>query len=106
MRHGLREHARASIEFLPQISSLFETSKVSIDPLSPRAEYDLAAFIGTNFDADKCAERYHQCSLERSVIGTGLRKIAKKQKEKAPEKKKEAVTVMDEKEEEELLKTL
>ena len=80
---------------------------MSIDPLSPRAEYDLAAFIGTNFDADKCAERYHQCSLERSVIGTGLRKIAKKQKEKAPEKKKEeAVTVMDEKEEEELLKTL
>ena len=70
-----------------QISSLFETSKVAIDPLSPKAEYDLAAFVGTNFDAEKCAERYHKCDLDRTVIGTALGKIAKKQKEKAPEKK-------------------
>ena len=70
-----------------QISSLFETSKVSIDPLSPKAEYDLAAFVGTNFDAQKCAERYHECDLDRTVIGTALGKIAKKQKEKAPQKK-------------------
>ena len=71
-----------------QISSLFETSKVSIDPLSPKAEYDLAAFVGTNFDAQKCAERYHKCDLDRTVIGTALGKIKKKQKERAPEKKK------------------
>ena len=73
--------------FPVQISSLFETSKVAIDPLSPKAEYDLAAFVGTNFDAEKCAERYHKCDLDRTVIGTALGKIAKKQKEKAPEKK-------------------
>ena len=71
-----------------QISSLFETSKVSIDPLSPKAEYDLAAFVGTNFDAQKCAERYHKCDLDRTVIGTALGKIKKKQKERAPEKRK------------------
>ena len=61
---------------------------MSIDPLSPKAEYDLAAFVGNTFDAKKCAERYEKCHLDRAVIGTALGKIAKKAKEAPAEKKK------------------
>ena len=41
------------------ISAMFEQS-TTIDPLSAKAEYDLAAFIGANYDKAVCARRYHR----------------------------------------------
>jgi hypothetical protein len=61
-----------------QIAGLFTST--SVDPLSPKAEYNLAAFIGTNYDEDKCHERYDRCKLDRTVIGTAIGKITKKKK--------------------------
>ncbi len=59
------------------ISSLFDSSAATIDPLSAKAEYDIAAFIGDNYDKLVCARRYHRCQYERKVILQALKKLEK-----------------------------
>lgn len=56
------------------ISGLFDGS-TTIDPLSAKSEYDLAAFIGVNYNKETCAKRYHRCKLDRKTIVQALGKI-------------------------------
>ena len=58
------------------IANLFDDS-TTIDPLSAKAEYDLASFIGANYDKVVCARRYHRCELNRKTIVQGLSKLGK-----------------------------
>jgi len=64
------------------ISNLFETS-TTIDPLSAKAEYDLAAFIGDNYSKEVCARRYHRCTYDRKVIISALQKLEKQEENQA-----------------------
>ena len=59
------------------IRLLFEEAGTAIDPLSSKAEYDLAAFVGNNYNKETCARRYHKCSYDRQTILQGLRKLEK-----------------------------
>lgn len=61
------------------IGNLFDES-TTIDPLSAKAEYDLAAFIGANYDKAVCARRYHRCELNRRTIVQGLQKLGRDEK--------------------------
>lgn len=76
---ALPENERTDEENL--ISGLFGDSN-TIDPLSAKAEYDLAAFVGANYDKAVCARRYHRCESNRKIIGQALKKI-----ENAPQEK-------------------
>ncbi len=55
---ALEKDARSVEENL--IANLF-TASTTIDPLSAKAEYDLAAFVGANYDKAVCARRYAHC---------------------------------------------
>ncbi len=57
------------------ISALFDNVSGAIDPLSAKAEYDIAAFIGDNFDKAVCQRRYHRCTYDRKVIIQALKKL-------------------------------
>lgn len=59
------------------ISTLFgETA--TIDPASPKAEYDLAAYLGqATGSKTACARRYAQCPMDRKTISQALAKMAR-----------------------------
>lgn len=59
------------------ISTLFgETA--TIDPASPKAEYDLAAYLGqATGSKTACARRYTQCPMDRKTISQALAKMAR-----------------------------
>ena len=75
------------------ISAMFEQS-TTIDPLSAKAEYDLAAFIGANYDKAVCARRYHRCQYDRKTIMQAISKIERA--EQAKEAAAEEATVAQE----------
>ena len=56
------------------IAGLFGDNTV-IDPASPKAEYDLAAYLGASTQSKiACARRYHKCPVDRKTIGQALEK--------------------------------
>jgi hypothetical protein len=56
------------------IAGLFGDNAV-IDPASPKAEYDLAAYLGASTRSKiACARRYHKCPMDRKTIGQALEK--------------------------------
>jgi hypothetical protein len=56
------------------IAGLFGENNV-IDPASSKAEYDLAAYLGSSTQSKiACARRYHKCPMDRKTIGQALEK--------------------------------
>ena len=56
------------------MAGLFGEQNV-IDPASPKAEYDLAAYLGASTRSKiACARRYHKCPMDRKTIGQALEK--------------------------------
>lgn len=56
------------------MAGLFGDNNV-IDPASPKAEYDLAAYLGSSTHSKiACARRYHKCPMDRKTIGQALEK--------------------------------
>jgi hypothetical protein len=56
------------------MAGLFGEQNV-IDPASPKAEYDLAAYLGSSTRSKiACARRYHKCPMDRKTIGQALEK--------------------------------
>ena len=56
------------------MAGLFGEQNV-IDPASPKAEYDLAAYLGASTRSKiACARRYHTCPMDRKTIGQALEK--------------------------------
>ena len=56
------------------IAGLFGDNNV-IDPASSKAEYDLAAYLGSSTHSKiACARRYHKCPIDRKTIGQALEK--------------------------------
>lgn len=56
------------------IAGLFGANSV-IDPASPKAEYDLAAYLGSSTHSKTaCARRYHRCPMDRKTIGQAMEK--------------------------------
>ena len=48
------------------------------DPASPKAEYDLAAYLGqATGSKTACARRYAQCPMDRKTISQALAKMAR-----------------------------
>ena len=66
------------------IATMFEASS-TIDPLSAKAEYDLAAFVGANYDKAVCARRYHRCSYDRKTIMQAIRKLEREEESQQTE---------------------
>merc|ERR1712025_121314 len=59
------------------IATLFGES-ATIDPASPKAEYDLAAYLGQATGSKvACARRYAQCPMDRKTISQALAKMAR-----------------------------
>jgi len=59
------------------ISTLFGEN-ATIDPASPKAEYDLAAYLGqATGSKTACARRYAQCPMDRKTISQALAKMAR-----------------------------
>lgn len=59
------------------ISTLFGED-ATIDPASPKAEYDLAAYLGQATGSKyACARRYAQCPMDRKTISQALAKMAR-----------------------------
>jgi len=59
------------------IATLFGESS-TIDPASPKAEYDLAAYLGQATGSKvACARRYNRCPLDRKTISQALAKMAR-----------------------------
>lgn len=56
------------------IAGLFDPT-ATIDPLSPKSEYDLAAYVGANYNKETCARRYPRCTYDRLTIQQALGKI-------------------------------
>jgi len=60
------------------IATLFGESS-TIDPGSPKAEYDLAAYLGQATNSKMaCARRYANCPIDRKTISQALAKMARK----------------------------
>jgi hypothetical protein len=59
------------------IATLFGESS-TIDPASPKAEFDLAAYLGQATRSKvACARRYSRCPLDRKTISQALAKMAR-----------------------------
>jgi len=59
------------------IATLFGESS-TIDPASPKAEFDLAAYLGQATGSKvACARRYNRCPLDRKTISQALAKMAR-----------------------------
>jgi len=59
------------------IATLFGESS-TIDPASPKAEFDLAAYLGQATQSKvACARRYSRCPLDRKTISQALAKMAR-----------------------------
>jgi len=59
------------------IATLFGESS-TIDPASPKAEFDLAAYLGQATGSKvACARRYSRCPLDRKTISQALAKMAR-----------------------------
>merc|ERR1711981_400080 len=59
------------------IATLFGESS-TIDPASPKAEFDLAAYLGQATGSKMaCARRYNRCPLDRKTISQALAKMAR-----------------------------
>lgn len=59
------------------IATLFGEN-ATIDPASPKAEYDLAAYLGqATGSKTACARRYAQCPMDRKTISQALAKMAR-----------------------------
>merc|ERR1739844_627697 len=59
------------------IAGLFGESS-TIDPASPKAEFDLAAYLGQATGSKMaCARRYNRCPLDRKTISQALAKMAR-----------------------------
>merc|ERR1711997_540298 len=59
------------------IATLFGESS-TIDPASPKAEFDLAAYLGQATGSKMaCARRYNRCPLDRKTISQALAKLAR-----------------------------
>jgi len=60
------------------IATLFGESS-TIDPGSPKAEYDLAAYLGQATNSKvACARRYQNCPIDRKTISQALAKMARR----------------------------
>jgi len=60
------------------IATLFGESS-TIDPGSPKAEYDLAAYLGqATHSKVACARRYANCPIDRKTISQALAKMARR----------------------------
>jgi len=60
------------------IATLFGESS-TIDPGSPKAEYDLAAYLGQATNSKvACARRYARCPIDRKTISQALAKMARR----------------------------
>jgi len=61
------------------IATLFGEN-ATIDPASPKAEYDLAAYLGQATGSKvACARRYSRCPMDRKTISQALAKMARLQ---------------------------
>merc|ERR1712012_1387081 len=59
------------------IATLFGEN-ATIDPASPKAEYDLAAYLGQATSSKvACARRYSRCPMDRKTISQALAKMAR-----------------------------
>merc|ERR1712038_300338 len=57
------------------VSALFDPSEEFIDPNSPKAEFDLAAYMGlVSKSKSVCTQRYSKCPVEAKTIANALEK--------------------------------
>merc|ERR1712087_215009 len=57
------------------VSALFDPSEEFIDPNSPKAEFDLAAYMGlVSKSKSVCTQRYSKCPVEAKLLANALEK--------------------------------